>query len=554
MMTIRLKLSLSIVLLALISLGNAGTAIITVRDIQRDNTYMTDQIAAHLDELTNVSALYAVNIVDTAHKVRNGGMSWEEGGKNVQLAVSKIASDWQKFISTEEDPQTRAKLERLEVAAGDAVEKLEGLLTARDRAGLDDFVVREMYPAIDPFTEEVGRVFADHLQENKMFGDTIQRAAEEGILTFQILLALSLLISLAIIWFVGRKISAPLRRIAGLTTDIAKGQTNLSVPGQDRKDELGNLARSVEVFRKNLIETEELRNEQERAKQQAEIEKRKMMNRLADDFEAAVRDVVTSVARSAEEMSQFSKTLNSTADQTSHRAGTVATASEQAAANVSTVATATEELSASISEITRQVSDSSRTAAAAVDEARNTNKVVSSMALAAQKIGDVVQLISEIANQTNLLALNATIEAARAGEAGKGFAVVASEVKSLASQTAKATEEITTQISSMQSVAGDAVKAINGISGTIEKINSISSSIAAAVEQQSAATGEISRNVQEAAVGTKEVSSNIGAVTVAAGETGQIAGNVLQAAALLQDESRRLKNEVDDFISKVRSA
>lgn len=553
-MTIRLKLSLSIVLLALIALGMSSKAIFAVRDIQRDTAHMTDGIAAHLDELTSVSALYAVNIVDTAHKVRNGGMSWEEGNKNVQLAVSKIASDWQKFISTEEDPQIRAKLERLEVAAGDAVKKLEGVLKAQDRASLDDFVVHEMYPAIDPFTEEVGRVFIDHLQENKMFGDMIQKAAAEGILTFQILLALALLISLAIIWFVSSKISAPLRRIAGLTTDIAKGQTNLSVPGQDRKDELGNLARSVEVFRKNLIETEELRNEQERAKQQAEIEKRKMMNRLADDFEAAVRDVVTSVARSAEEMSQFSKTLNSTADQTSHRAGTVATASEQAAANVSTVATATEELSASISEITRQVSDSSHTAAAAVDEARSTNKVVSSMALAAQKIGDVVQLISEIANQTNLLALNATIEAARAGEAGKGFAVVASEVKSLASQTAKATEEITAQISAMQNVASDAVKAINGISGTIEKINCISSSIAAAVEQQSAATVEISRNVQEAAVGTKEVSSNIGAVTIAAGETGQIAGNVLQAASLLQDESRRLKSEVEGFISKVRSA
>ena len=314
------------------------------------------------------------------------------------------------------------------------------------------------------------------------------------------------------------------------------------------------MSRSVQIFRDSMAETERLRDDQEKAKQQAEVNKRQMMNKLADDFEKAVMAVVNEVAHSSDEMRNYAQNLTQTADDTNHRAGTVAAASEQAAANVTTVATATEELSASIAEITRQVNDSSTTALAAVDEAKNTNRVVSNMAQATQKIGEVVQLISQIANQTNLLALNATIEAARAGEAGKGFAVVASEVKNLASQTAKATEDITAQIGAIQAVSGDAMKAIEGIGGTIERLSAISSSIAAAVEQQSSATSEISRNVQEAAAGTKEVSSNIGAVTIAASDTGEVASSVLQAATALQGESVRLKTEVESFIAKVRIA
>ena len=355
-------------------------------------------------------------------------------------------------------------------------------------------------------------------------------------------------------YYLGGQAARPLADIIGIINRLTKGELNVTVPHTSRNDELGQLAHAVEVFRDNMKETENLRDEQERSKKRSEIEKRESMNRLADSFEQAVIGIVNTVANSATQMKVFAQTLSSTAESTSQRATNVAAASEQASSNVATVAAATEELSASIEEITRQVTTSTKTANDAVSEARSTNNTVTGLAQAAHKIGEVVGLISDIANQTNLLALNATIEAARAGEAGKGFAVVASEVKNLAAQTAKATEEITTQIASMQTVAGDAVGAIQGIGSTIEKINSISTAIAAAVEEQSSATAEISRNVQEAATGTRDVSSNIGGVTIASSETGQVAEQVLSAASELEMESSRLKSEVTKFIETVRAA
>jgi len=552
-MTLRFKLSASIIFLVLLSMAIAITGYVLENKVKEISTESM-RVNVHLHNLYDTTSLYAVNIVDAAHKVRNGTMSWDEGIQNIQSALAGINKAWTPFLETEEIPEVRDTLSALEKKANTAAQTLLGLMKQRDQAGLDQFVVHSMYPAIDPFGTKVGEIFLEHLQESDEHGELLIHEADQGVFIFKALTGLALVFGSALIWYIASGVTSPLRRVSELMQSISGGNTNCTVPNQQRKDEIGNLSRSLEVFRQNLIETEQLRAEQERLKAQAELDKRATMQKLADDFEAAVRGVVNAVAKSATDMTSFAKTLNATADETSSRAGNVAAASEQAAANVSTVATATEELSSSIAEITRQVSDSSRTAGAAVEEARNTNKVVSTMAQAAQKIGDVVQLISEIANQTNLLALNATIEAARAGEAGKGFAVVASEVKNLASQTAKATEEITTQISAMQSVAGEAVTAINGIGTTIERINSISASIAAAVEQQSAATGEIARNVQEAASGTKEVSSNIGAVTQAAGETGTVAGNVLQAASTLQVESGRLNEQVNAFIAKVRSA
>lgn len=353
--------------------------------------------------------------------------------------------------------------------------------------------------------------------------------------------------------FVASSVSKRTANLTKVMTTLAGGDLNVKVPYSKESDEIASMAKAVEVFKDNLIETERRREEEKRKAREDQV-RREKHDALFRDFEASVSIVVSTVSHSAQEMRRYAESLSHSADEASKRASTVATGASQAASNVATAAAATEELTASIHEITRQVSDSTRTATAAVDEARLANQAVSSLSNAANKIGQVVQMISEIANQTNLLALNATIEAARAGEAGKGFAVVASEVKNLASQTAKATEDITTQISTMQQVVGEAVHAIQGMAHTIEKINSGATAISAAVEEQGAATSEIARSVQEASSGTKDVSDSIGTVMSAANETGQVAGEVLNAASALAGESTRLQEEVEAFIKGMRVA
>ncbi len=352
---------------------------------------------------------------------------------------------------------------------------------------------------------------------------------------------------------VNRHIIAALKRITETTNFLSHGNLDAQIPFVKRHDEIGEIARSLKIFQENLIETERLRQEELRTAQENE-RKRIAYDKLFKEFESTISKVSSSVSDSAEHMRSYAVTLDVTARDTHTQSTQVAVSSEQAASNVATVAAATEELTASIHEITRQVTDSSRIAADAVGEAREANSSISSLNAAAERIGEVVKLIFEIAEQTNLLALNATIEAARAGEAGKGFAVVASEVKNLASQTAKATDEISQQITSMQSVVEVAVRSIHGMANTIEHISSGSTTIAAAVEEQGAATAEISRNVQEAATGTQIVSHNIASVTQGASETGRVAHDVLDAASSLAQESTRLKDEVESFILRMRSA
>jgi methyl-accepting chemotaxis protein len=278
------------------------------------------------------------------------------------------------------------------------------------------------------------------------------------------------------------------------------------------------------------------------------------LNTLADNLETTVKSVADKVSSSATDMRGAAEQMTAKAERTSQQANTVATASEQASVNVQTVASAAEELNASVSEISRQVAASTKITTQAVAEAQATNLQVEGLAKAAQRIGDVVKLINDIAGQTNLLALNATIEAARAGEAGKGFAVVASEVKNLANQTAKATEDIVAQISSIQSETKQAVEAIQRIGATIGTINEISTTIASAVEEQGAATREIARNVQEASAGTNEVSTNIVYVTQTAKETGDTARLMQGNSSALVDQSTALRGEVDELLARIRAA
>jgi methyl-accepting chemotaxis protein len=368
------------------------------------------------------------------------------------------------------------------------------------------------------------------------------------------LFGLVLVVVTTVALIVTRNIARPLGRLNAAMRQLAGGDLGEMAIDSRRRDEVGDMAKAVEFFRQQMLGSARLRDEQEGQKQQAERDKKAMLNRLADAFENGVSASLDSLTASSSGMRVTSQAMSATADETSAKSITVAAAAEQASANVQTVAAATEELAASVAEISRQVTQSAEIAGQAVGEAERTNTVVQGLAAAAGKIGDVVQLINNIARQTNLLALNATIEAARAGDAGKGFAVVASEVKSLANQTGQATEEIAAQVASMQSVTGEVVAAIRNIGGTIGTMSEIATTIASAVEQQGAATREIARNIQEAAHGTGQVSSTIEGVNQAASETGAAASQVLASAEDLGTQAQSLRRDVNGFLEGIRAA
>jgi methyl-accepting chemotaxis protein len=355
-------------------------------------------------------------------------------------------------------------------------------------------------------------------------------------------------------FLLGRGMSRPLTAITAVMNRLSSGDTDVVIPGGDRKDELGTMAGAVDVFRRNMIESRLLREEQEAAKKQSEAEKSALQRRMADRFEADVKSVVGAVARATEDMQRAAAEITASVNGTSAQAAAAAAASEEASSSINTVAAATEELASSVAEISRQVTHSSDVADAAVGKATKTNEMVSELAAAGEKIGDVLRLISAIAGQTNLLALNATIEAARAGEAGKGFAVVASEVKELANQTAKATEEIAGQVSAIQASTEECVTAIGGIGNTIREISSIATTIASAVEQQGAATREIAHSVQQVASGTSEVAVNVAGASHAADQSRALADTVLSASGELGQHASALFKSVDTFLAGLRDA
>ncbi|MEO3431964.1 HAMP domain-containing methyl-accepting chemotaxis protein [Inquilinus sp. CAU 1745] len=373
--------------------------------------------------------------------------------------------------------------------------------------------------------------------------------------------ALSLTLSLgalglgiAIAWSISRAITKPVNAMTAAMDRLADGDLDVAVPAIGRRDEIGRMAQSVAVFKDNLRRNREMEEEAKAQEGRAREEQRRLMRATADSFEETVGALVENIAAASAQLEAAAQTMTSTADETNAQAGMVSAASTQAAANVQTVATATEELTASVREIGGQVATSTQAAERAVDSAGQTTMTVQGLADAAQAIGKVVELIQDIAAQTNLLALNATIEAARAGEAGKGFAVVASEVKNLANQTARATEEIASQIQGIQGITGETVDAIREIGRIIGESRDIAASIAAAVEEQGAATGEIARNVQQAAQGTEEVSGAISQVSQAAAESGTAASQVLSNARELGQTGERLKAGVAEFLERIRAA
>jgi len=464
--------------------------------------------------------------------------------------MKKQASQFAALVDNASIPEA-AKAE-LKQKLGDYQRDFSTWMSTALGLGAELKAMSDSFSAIEPVIEAVSKsVNAIRLEAER--SNVTERDAIERNIAIAIVLIASVVLGAGL--FIGRSISGPLSAMRAAMIELAKGNFEVVLPGLGRTDEIGEIAQAVESFKINAKQKAQDEAEAKIRQDRAAAQQRKAdMISLADEFETAIGDIVETVSSASTELEASASTLTAAAVRSQQLTTMVAAASEEASTNVQSVASATEELSSSVNEISRQVQESARMASEAVDQARKTNGRVGELSAAAARIGDVVELINTIAGQTNLLALNATIEAARAGSAGRGFAVVASEVKALAEQTSKATGEIAQQINGIQSATQDSVGAIREISGTIEKLSEISSTIAAAVEQQGAATQEISRNVQQAATGTTQVSSHITDVEHGASETGSASSQVLSAAQSLSNESNRLKLEVGKFLSSVRAA
>lgn len=367
------------------------------------------------------------------------------------------------------------------------------------------------------------------------------------------LVVIAVLLGFGLSWGITRSITVPVSGLISLMNKLAKGDTSITVFGTDRHDEVGDIAKTVQVFKENAIQMDAMRREQKEAEVRSAAERKNALLQMASTFESNVMGIVQVVSSSSTEMYSLLEDMSRRSQQVRDNITNVAAATDETSTNVHTVASASEELSASISEISRQVSEAATISQQASDETAQTNKTVQELAASADKIGEVVSLINDIAAQTNLLALNATIEAARAGEAGKGFAVVAGEVKSLANQTAKATDEISAQIATVQEQTRRSVGAIKNIAVIINKVREISSNIASAVEQQGAATREISGNVNQAAHGTQEVSANVSKVSLAVTENGSSETQMVAASKELAMNAEKLRHQVVEFLATVRA-
>jgi methyl-accepting chemotaxis protein len=485
--------------------------------------------------------------------MRKNALSTENQSRVVKISEDLVAYAKSKDVVAEMKRQALA----LEAKRGANGETLAA--NAEKIAKLDDEIIRfrrdvtiPMFSALEEAANAMTAISVKRVEE--LATESAAEAASVVTTSFGVgLLACLILIVTAVmsIFLIAR----PMRRLSSAMQELADGNFAVILPGFGRKDEIGDFAVAVDKFKVKAEEKARVEAAAKLTQDTAAADQRKRdMIKLADDFEGAVGEIIETVSSASTQLEASASTLSATSQRAQELTSMVAAASEEASTNVQSVASATEEMASSVNEISRQVQDSARIASEAVTQAGRTNDRISQLALAANRIGDVVELINSIAGQTNLLALNATIEAARAGEAGRGFAVVASEVKALAEQTAKATGEIGLQIAGMQAATGESVKAIKEIGATIGRMSEIASTIASAVEEQGAATQEISRNVQQAAQGTQQVSSNISDVQRGASETRSTSSQVLSAAQSLSSDSNRLKAEVTKFLNTVRAA
>jgi methyl-accepting chemotaxis protein len=525
-------------------LNQSATNIVDL-DVKRSLITMDMKAEVNNATVAALSSLLQTNAAD---------LKMVQGRYDASIAQVKKTLDAGAAMAT--DPERRA-------AAEDLRAKLEAYDTAT-RAGMSLIQAGNREAGTNAFMTEARAArlaFGEAVEQRVEFNIKAMQASKEdmksllGTITLELILlaaGMTVIALLVLYLIVSRLVTQPLSRLSTAVDQLTRGDTEIAVTDHERGDELGHIARAVLVFRQNAIERKEI-EQSDRDRLATSEYRSKAVGELMSAFQNRAAAVLSEVKQAQTELEETARTLAGTAEQSQERVTTVASATQQATSNVESVASAAEELSASIREIGRQVEQSSRLSSTAAEEAKQTNTTVRGLAEASSRIGEVVDLINDIASQTNLLALNATIEAARAGEAGKGFAVVAGEVKHLANQTAKATEEIGSQISAVQTSTQQAVAAIGGIVARIDEINTIGSAIAEAVEQQAAATAEIARNVQQAAQGTNEVAAAISGVSTAATDTGTASTEVLGTTRTLASSSDTLRAELLTFLDDMRN-
>jgi methyl-accepting chemotaxis protein len=570
-------------------ISSAADGALTLPMSGRDNTVIKGFLPAVAKAIATIEPLLnrLENQVAEADASLTALLNIARTAQDLRVTAGSRAAAFTPALSTRR-PVTTAELSSMDRAQGRVDVDRERIEAGIDQIGKPERLVKPLKEAVQGYFVDVAPVIEQEMPaarsdgKYKMSNDdlaaaivpAIQRfvvlrdaalaesadraqAARDGALLMLALTAIAVLALLAVLGGVTvmlrRRVIAPLSTLTGVVSELAAGKHEVVIPAIDRSDEIGTMAKSLQVFKEALV-AKEAADKAAGVEANAKIKRGQRVDRITGDFETVIGGIVEIVSAASSALETSADTLTATAARSEELTSVVAAASEEASTNVQSVASATEEMASSVNEISRQVQDSARIAGEAVSQAQGTNDRVAELAKAAARIGDVVELINQIAGQTNLLALNATIEAARAGEAGRGFAVVASEVKALAEQTSKATDEISQQVQGIQSATQESVGAIREIGNTIGRMSEIASAIAAAVEEQGAATQEIARNVQRAAQGTQQVSSNITDVQRGASRTGSESSQVLSAARSLSSESNRLKLEVSKFLSAVRAA
>jgi methyl-accepting chemotaxis protein len=557
-----IRTKMSIVICFLLA-AMTGMGLLAVSKMQMINANASEIQTSWLPSVRILGALRATTI-DYRNLTRAYILAeTQDQVSKVEAGIDKIVkrmadqrASYEKLISSQEERATYNEWAR--DWDNYMLRSQEVFALARKNLGKGSHEANELnLNVVNPLGSKADNLLLKDIEINDRGADASGKNATDSynsaFMLLAIILGVAAVVGIGVGVYLVKDVSRGIASIVAPMQALGHGDLTAAVPHQGMKTEIGTMADALQVFKQALIDKRSA-DEAAAADAQAKIERGHRVDTITRDFESMIGEIVETVSSASTELEASAGTLTATAERSQELTTSVAAASEEASTNVQSVASATEEMASSVNEISRQVQESASIANQAVDQARLTNDRVSALANAAARIGDVVELINTIAGQTNLLALNATIEAARAGEAGRGFAVVASEVKALAEQTAKATGEISAQISGIQAATQESVGAIKEIGDTIGRMSEIASTIASAVEEQGAATQEISHNVQQAAQGTMQVSANITDVQRGASETGSASTQVLSAAQSLSSDSARLKDEVTKFLTSVRAA